>query len=79
MTLAPQGCEAICLVKPQFEVGRSGLDKGGIVKDESLRQQVLDDMVAWFHTQGWDVIGTAESPITGPDGNQEFLLAARKL
>ena len=79
MTLAPQGCEAMCLVKPQFEVGRSGLDKGGIVKDDSLRQQVLDDMVTWFKAQGWDVLGTADSPITGPDGNHEFLLAARKL
>ncbi|MGY9105041.1 MAG: TlyA family rRNA (cytidine-2'-O)-methyltransferase, partial [Alphaproteobacteria bacterium] len=58
-------------------IGRAGIDKGGIVKSESARVRVLDDIVGWMTVQGWRVDGTMLSPITGADGNQEYLLAAR--
>jgi len=69
----------IALVKPQFEVGREGVGKGGIVKDEVAQAKAVQGIADWLATQsGWSVIGTMESPITGGDGNREFLLAAKK-
>lgn len=68
---------AVLLVKPQFEVGRSGLGKGGIVKDDDVRKAALDDIVTWIGKHGWQVEGTMVSPIEGGDGNKEFLLGAK--
>lgn len=79
LRLAPNGCQLLALVKPQFEVGRSGLDKGGIVKDRALREQALSDVCDFIATEGWQVLGRADSPITGPDGNHEYLIAAQKI
>lgn len=78
LSLVSRGAWTVVLVKPQFEVGRDRIGKGGIVKDPAARQSALDDMVAWFAVQGWNVDGTMASPITGSDGNQEYLLAARR-
>lgn len=71
---------AIMLIKPQFEVGKAQLGKNGVVTDPASRQQICDDMVTWInnHKIGWSVDGVIESPITGPQGNVEFLLGARK-
>ena len=78
LQMAPKTCQLLALIKPQFEVGRVGLDKGGIVKDEILRAQIVDDISDWIAQQGWHIFGTADSPITGPDGNHEYLIAAEK-
>ena len=78
MVLAESGAGLIALIKPQFEVGRDGLDKGGIVKNAALRQQAVDDITAFLRDADWDVLGTTTSPITGPDGNVEYLIGAIK-
>lgn len=73
------GGRLIALIKPQFEVGRGEVGKGGIVRDESLRDAVcrrIEDWVAGL--PGWSVTGIVESPVTGADGNVEFLIAARR-
>ena len=75
--LAPSS-DFICLVKPQFEVGRSGLGKGGIVKNDKLRKQAVDKVVLFAKTVGFDCVGVMESPITGGDGNIEFLVHFKK-
>jgi len=67
---------AMTLVKPQFEAGREEVGKGGVVRDEAIRRRVCDEVVSWFEGRGWHVQGVVESPITGPEGNVEFLLAA---
>ena len=79
MALAAQGAQMIALIKPQFEVGRSGLDKGGIVKDGALRDKVVTDISQFIRDAGWQVMGVTTSPITGPDGNIEYLVAATKV
>lgn len=66
----------IVLIKPQFEVGKNEVGKGGIVRDAALRQRVVDDLVAHCQTLGLNEIRTTPSPITGQDGNVEFLLYA---
>lgn len=78
LALAAAGADLVALVKPQFEVGRDGVGKGGIVKDGAARQSALADVAAWLEVQGWPVRESADSPITGGDGNAEFLLWARK-
>lgn len=70
--LAPGG-RFICLIKPQFEVGKAGLNKKGIVKNQSLRRQAADDVVASAKLCGFDLIGLIESPVVGGDGNVEYL------
>jgi 23S rRNA (cytidine1920-2'-O)/16S rRNA (cytidine1409-2'-O)-methyltransferase len=77
LALAASGCWLVALVKPQFEVGRVGLGKGGVVRDPALRERALADVRAWMAAQpGWTVLGTMPSPIEGGSGNVEFLLAA---
>jgi 23S rRNA (cytidine1920-2'-O)/16S rRNA (cytidine1409-2'-O)-methyltransferase len=79
LSLAAAGCWLVALVKPQFEVGRDGLGKGGVVRDEMLRERALSDVRDWLAAQpGWTVIGTMPSPIEGGSGNVEFLIAAVK-
>ena len=69
----------LILFKPQFEVGRTRLGKGGIVKNDEDRRAACDDIQAWLvQDQKWLVEGTMESPIAGGDGNREFLIAALK-
>ena len=70
---------AVVLVKPQFEVGPEKLSKGGVVKDENARLEALKDIKEFFLEQGFEIVSECESPIIGPAGNHEFLLAAQKL
>jgi len=79
LDLAVRGAWLIALVKPQFEVGPARVGKGGIVRDEAVQRQALDETTAWLEAlPEWSVIGSIESPIAGGDGNREFLIAARK-
>ncbi len=77
LALAAPGAMLIALIKPQFEVGREGLGKGGVVKD-GLGEKAAADIRAWIEDLGWNVIGLIDSPIKGGDGNTEFLLGAMK-
>ena len=70
--LSPRA-DFICLIKPQFEVGRSGLGKGGIVKSDKLRREAVDKVVDFAKHIGFSLISVIESPIIGGDGNIEFL------
>jgi 23S rRNA (cytidine1920-2'-O)/16S rRNA (cytidine1409-2'-O)-methyltransferase len=78
LALAKPGAKLVALVKPQFEAGRAEVGKGGVVRDEAVRQRVCDEAAGWVASQGWSVLGVTESPITGPEGNVEFLLGAVK-
>ena len=72
-TVLTSGAEFICLIKPQFEVGRSGISKGGIVKDEKLRNLAVKKVVDFAAGCGFVNRGVIQSPIKGGDGNTEFL------
>lgn len=74
--LAP-AADVVALVKPQFEAGRSEVGKGGIVRDESVQARVVDEVAAAAHALGLTRAGLVESPITGVEGNREFLLHLR--
>jgi 23S rRNA (cytidine1920-2'-O)/16S rRNA (cytidine1409-2'-O)-methyltransferase len=76
--LARPGAVLVALVKPQFEVGPERVGKGGIVRDPAAREAARAGVRDFLAAAGWPVIGEAESPITGGDGNVEFLIAARK-
>ena len=79
LSLCAPSAEAAVLVKPQFEVGRARIGKGGLVRDqESLPLFVQDEIVPWFEGEGWSVLGVEDSPVLGGDGNREFLLGARR-
>ncbi|HEX9186862.1 MAG TPA: TlyA family RNA methyltransferase [Vicinamibacteria bacterium] len=71
--LAP-GAEAVVLVKPQFEVGRAQVGRGGIVRDEALHLQALEDVAREAHRLGYAVRGACPSPVPGAEGNREFFL-----
>lgn len=73
--LAPGGV-LIALIKPQFEVGKGEVGKGGIVRDEAKRKEVVDKITAFVSSLGLEVKGVVESPITGADGNVEYLICA---
>ena len=67
---------AIVLVKPQFEAGRRDVGSGGVVRDETVRQRCLDNIISFAqNTLKWELVGTVPSPVLGPNGNQEFLAA----
>lgn len=78
LALGRPGADLVCLVKPQFEAGPKDVGKGGVVKDEAVRARVLAEVRGWLTDEGWTVRDTATSPITGSDGNVEFLLWATK-
>lgn len=80
MALATPGAFLIALIKPQFEVGRDQVGKGGVVRDPNLHQAVCDDIRDWLDgLPDWLVTGIDKSPITGPEGNVEFLIGATKV
>lgn len=80
LALAAPGAHLVALIKPQFEVGRGRVGKGGVVRDPALHAEVCDRITAWLAgLPGWTVLGLTESPILGPEGNKEFLIAARYL
>jgi 23S rRNA (cytidine1920-2'-O)/16S rRNA (cytidine1409-2'-O)-methyltransferase len=77
LALAAPGAFAVALVKPQFEAGRDGVGKGGIVRDPAVHEAVSARIAAWWAgLPGWRVLGLTPSPITGAEGNREFLIAA---
>ncbi|MFM5886389.1 MAG: TlyA family RNA methyltransferase [Novosphingobium sp.] len=76
LKLAATTCQLVALIKPQFEVGRGEVGKGGVVRDPALHARVCDEVQAWIEGLGWRVQGIVESPIKGPEGNVEFLIAA---
>ena len=78
LKLAKPGAKLVALIKPQFEAGREEVAKGGVVRDPAVHERVCADAGAWVQSQGWTVVGITKSPITGPEGNIEFLLGAVK-
>ncbi len=68
----------MALVKPQFEAGRDEVGKGGVVRDPAVHERVCAEVAAWLAGRGWRVAGVTPSPITGPEGNVEFLIAAHR-
>ena len=78
LALAAPGARLVALVKPQFEAGPGAVGKGGVVRDPETHRAVCEAAASWVASQGWSVVGIAESPITGPAGNREFLLYARR-
>ncbi len=79
LDLAKPGALLVALIKPQFQVGRGEVGKGGVVRDPELHARVCREAEDWLSgPMGWQVLGLTESPITGPEGNVEFLIGARK-
>jgi 23S rRNA (cytidine1920-2'-O)/16S rRNA (cytidine1409-2'-O)-methyltransferase len=79
LSLTRPGARLVALIKPQFEVGKARVGKGGVVRDPELHHEVCARISAWLSAQpGWRVLGVAESPITGPEGNVEFLLGGER-
>jgi len=78
LDLARPGAKLVALVKPQFEAGRDEVGKGGVIRDPAVHDRVCTQAKGWVESQGWSVFGIVESPITGPEGNREFLLGATK-
>ena len=78
LALAKPGAKLVALVKPQFEAGRAEVGKGGVVRDPEVHCRVCDAAAQWVASQDWRVLGVTQSPITGPEGNVEFLLGAVK-
>jgi 23S rRNA (cytidine1920-2'-O)/16S rRNA (cytidine1409-2'-O)-methyltransferase len=73
----PEG-RLIALIKPQFEAERSEIGKGGVVRDPRVHTRVCNNAALWLENRGWTVTGLVTSPITGPEGNAEFLIAAER-
>ena len=76
LELAAPHCRLVALIKPQFEVGREEVGKGGVVRDAALHERVCAEVQDWVEGLGFAVQGIVESPITGPEGNVEFLISA---
>ena len=78
LTFATPTARLMALIKPQFEVGREQVGKGGVVRDPALHASACANVRTWIEAQGWIVDGIVESPIKGPEGNIEFLIAANR-
>jgi 23S rRNA (cytidine1920-2'-O)/16S rRNA (cytidine1409-2'-O)-methyltransferase len=76
LSLATRPTRLVALIKPQFEVGKAEVGKGGVVRDPALHQRVCAEVREWLESEGWQVQGIVQSPITGPEGNVEFLISA---
>ncbi len=72
------GGRLVALIKPQFEAGREEVGKGGVVRDPAVHERVCREVADWLIGIGWTVEGVTQSPITGPEGNVEFLISARR-
>lgn len=68
----------LALIKPQFEVGRRQVGKGGVVRDPALHQEVIHDLTNHFESMNWTVVGHIASPILGPKGNREFFIYLKR-
>jgi 23S rRNA (cytidine1920-2'-O)/16S rRNA (cytidine1409-2'-O)-methyltransferase len=78
MALARPGAWLAALIKPQFEVGKGRVGKGGVVREPELHAEVCERIQNWLAgLPGWSVVGLCESPIKGPEGNKEFLIVGR--
>ncbi|MUG04957.1 TlyA family rRNA (cytidine-2'-O)-methyltransferase [Bombella sp. ESL0378] len=79
LEMAKPGAWAVALIKPQFEAGRADVGPKGVVRDPAVHERVCQEIHTWFAAlPGWTILGLVPSPITGPEGNKEFLIAARK-
>jgi 23S rRNA (cytidine1920-2'-O)/16S rRNA (cytidine1409-2'-O)-methyltransferase len=78
MKFSKTSARLLALIKPQFEAGRDEVGKGGVVRDPEIHKRVCGAVADWVKSQRWRVVGITESPITGPEGNVEFLLGAEK-
>ncbi|MDQ1155830.1 23S rRNA (cytidine1920-2'-O)/16S rRNA (cytidine1409-2'-O)-methyltransferase [Sphingomonas sp. SORGH_AS 950] len=78
LSFAGPEARLLALIKPQFEAGRDEVGKGGVVRDPAVHQRVCEAVAAWLTGIGWQVVGVTPSPITGPEGNIEFLVAASR-
>lgn len=78
LRLAAPQCRVVALIKPQFEVGRNEVGKGGVVRDPVLHERVCGEVRDWLEGEGWAIQGIVESPIKGPEGNVEFLISASR-
>ena len=79
LALCAAGAWAVALIKPQFEAGPALVGKGGVVRDQAVHAEICARVRGWWAgLDGWTVLGIVESPITGPEGNREFLIAARR-
>ncbi len=77
LTFARSAATLVALIKPQFELSPGAVGKGGVVRDPAAHTAAVDGVTCWLTSVGWSVAGVTESPITGPKGNREFLVAAR--
>jgi len=77
MGFLEKGGEIVALVKPQFEVGRKDIGKGGVVRDETKRKSIVDKILAEVKDMGFEIKGVMESPIKGPKGNIEYFIYLR--
>ena len=78
LTFASSAARLMALIKPQFEAARAQVETGGVVRDPAVHRATCDDVANWIVAQGWAVEGITTSPITGPEGNVEFLIAAHR-
>ena len=79
LDFARAGARLVALIKPQFEAGREEVGKGGVVRDPEVHARVCAEVTRWLASIGWTVAGVTQSPITGPQGNVEFLVGAERL
>ena len=79
LQLLTADAQVVALIKPQFEVGRGEVGKGGVVRDQAKHDQVVERISAFVIASGCEIIGVAESPLLGPKGNREFLIAFRRV
>ena len=79
LALTRPGAALVALIKPQFEVGKGRVGKGGVVRDPALHQEVCDAIGDWLGgLPGWTVLGIVPSPLLGPAGNREFLIGGKR-
>ena len=78
LSFAKVDAHLMALIKPQFEAGREEVGKGGVVRDPTVHARTCGEVADWLTAQGWRVHGIVPSPITGPEGNVEFLIAAAR-
>jgi 23S rRNA (cytidine1920-2'-O)/16S rRNA (cytidine1409-2'-O)-methyltransferase len=79
LALCAPGAWAVALIKPQFEAGPAQVGAKGVVRDPAVWDEVCTRVTNWWSAlHGWEVLGISESPITGPEGNHEFLIGAKR-
>ncbi len=79
LAVCEPGAWAVALIKPQFEAGPDAVGKRGVVRDPDIHATVCSRVAGWWGLQpGWRVLGVTESPVTGPEGNREFLIGAAR-